>query len=55
MLMKRNNDASKVVREVKKNIYRKPILKSYGDVRDVTLGGSPGAGDSGMPTTRRRR
>jgi len=35
--------------------YEKPMLFVYGDVRDVTLGGSPGGGDSGTPTTRRRR
>jgi len=35
--------------------YEKPLLFTYGDVRDVTLGGSPGGGDSGTPTTRRRR
>jgi len=35
--------------------YEKPLLFAYGDVRDVTLGGSPGGGDSGTPTTRRRR
>jgi hypothetical protein len=26
--------------------YTPPILEEYGDVRDLTLGGSPGAGDS---------
>jgi len=35
--------------------YEKPLMFFYGDVRDVTLGGSPGGGDSGSPTTRRRR
>ncbi len=35
--------------------YKKPKLTSFGDVRDITLGGSPGGGDSGTPTTRRRR
>ena len=27
--------------------YAKPRLVAYGNVRDVTLGGSPGGGDSG--------
>jgi hypothetical protein len=27
--------------------YRKPGLKSLGDLRTLTLGGSPGTGDSG--------
>ena len=53
--MKQKNDIKKIVDEGKKKAYQKPVLKSYGDVRDVTLGGSPGGGDSGTPTTRRRR
>jgi len=32
-------------------IYASPTLKFLGDVRDVTLGGSPGTGDSGDPGT----
>ena len=28
--------------------YRTPVLKVYGDIRDVTLGGTPGMGESGM-------
>ena len=27
--------------------YQKPVLISYGDVRDITLGPSPGFGESG--------
>jgi hypothetical protein len=27
--------------------YATPHLRCFGDVRDVTLGGSPGVGDSG--------
>ena len=27
--------------------YRKPFVEELGDLRTVTLGGSPGAGDSG--------
>lgn len=53
--MKRRNSLKKVIFGVKKKIYQKPRLIEYGDVRDVTLGGSPGGGDSGSPTTRRRR
>lgn len=29
--------------------YSSPRLIDFGDVRDVTLGGSPGVGDSGNP------
>lgn len=29
--------------------YRPPQLRLFGDVRDVTLGPSPGAGESGLP------
>ena len=29
--------------------YRAPRLEVLGDVRDLTLGGSPGVGDSGDP------
>ena len=28
--------------------YREPRLEDYGDVRSLTLGGSPGANDSGV-------
>ncbi|MBI4819746.1 MAG: lasso RiPP family leader peptide-containing protein [Deltaproteobacteria bacterium] len=28
-----------------------PRLSRLGDIRELTLGGSPGAGDSGNPTT----
>jgi len=30
--------------------YIKPKLIRFGDVRDLTLGGSPGVGESGNPT-----
>jgi hypothetical protein len=33
--------------------YRRPRLVRWGDVRTVTLGGSPGAGDSGIGDPRR--
>ncbi len=38
-----------VVREA----YEVPTLILLGDVRDLTLGGSPGSGDSGDPATQR--
>jgi hypothetical protein len=31
--------------------YAKPLLVDLGDVRDITLGGSPGLGDSGAGLT----
>lgn len=33
--------------EQTKKSYQKPELVSLGDIRDVTMGGSPGVGDSG--------
>jgi hypothetical protein len=39
--------------DVVKQVYVKPILIALGDVRDVTLGGSPGSGDSGNPGAQR--
>lgn len=38
-----------VVREA----YETPTLILLGDVRDLTLGGSPGSGDSGNPGAER--
>jgi len=32
-------------------LYSKPALRKLGDLRTLTLGGSPGAGDSGGSTT----
>jgi hypothetical protein len=32
--------------------YDRPRLTAYGDLRGLTLGSSPGAGDSGSPGTR---
>ncbi len=31
----------------KRKKYEKPVLIPLGDIRDVTMGGSPGFGDSG--------
>jgi len=33
-------------KQIKKD-YKKPQLTALGDIRDVTMGGSPGTGDSG--------
>ncbi len=33
--------------------YVAPVLTWLGDVRDLTLGGSPGSGDSGSPGAER--
>jgi hypothetical protein len=35
-----------------KKKYSKPDLEKLGDLRSLTLGPSPGAGDSGAPLTR---
>jgi len=32
-----------------KNVYKKPEIKNYGKLKDITLGGSPGGADSGNP------
>jgi hypothetical protein len=41
------NEAGTVVRHPGRKAYAKPLLLHLGDVRDLTLGGSPGSGDSG--------
>ncbi|MCP4201631.1 MAG: hypothetical protein GY769_06810 [bacterium] len=33
--------------QARKQAYRSPRLEKYGDLRTFTLGGTPGAGDSG--------
>ena len=38
-------------RNTNKKEYKKPQLKSYGKLKDITLGGSPGASDSGATGT----
>jgi hypothetical protein len=35
--------------------YAKPALSSFGELRNVTLGGTPGGGDSGAPLTQNLR
>jgi hypothetical protein len=37
----------------KRRPYVSPRLETYGDIRTLTTGGSPGVGDSGSTTTRR--
>jgi hypothetical protein len=39
--------------EQPKLAYVAPVLTLLGDVRDLTLGGSPGSGDSGNPGAER--
>jgi len=39
-------------KEKLKKKYSKPNLEKLGDLRSLTLGPSPGAGDSGSPGTR---
>jgi len=34
--------------------YEAPVLIEYGDVRDITLGGSQNSGDPGVPASSRR-
>ena len=36
-----------------RKMYRKPQLMELGDLRSMTLGGSPGTGDSGSSGTRK--
>jgi hypothetical protein len=38
-------------RSSERRAYRPPVLSALGDVRDVTLGGSPGMGDTQNPMT----
>ena len=42
-----NKNNRNISKEKKKKQYTKPVLKPLGDIRDVTMGGSPGIGDSG--------
>lgn len=48
-VMKKNKQKQNIIsknEQIKKH-YMKPQLKPLGDIRDVTMGGSPGFGDSG--------
>jgi hypothetical protein len=35
--------------QVDRRPYTRPVLRRHGDVRDLTLGGTTGVGDSGNP------
>jgi len=41
------NDTEKGNKQPNKKAYIKPRMIPLGDIRDVTMGGSPGFGDSG--------
>ncbi|MGH1542568.1 MAG: lasso RiPP family leader peptide-containing protein [Arenicella sp.] len=55
MIKEKRHIDQQAERRMNDRVYQKPRLICYGDVRDVTLGGSPGGGDSGSPTVERRR
>lgn len=44
---KRRGEVSQIDESCRKRPYVKPRLVDYGDLRTLTLGGSPGMGDSG--------
>lgn len=48
-MMKENNKQTNQIKQQFKKSYKKPELVSLGDIRDVTMGGSFGSGDSGNP------
>jgi len=50
---KKTSRNNKTIRRTSKprKFYRKPYLQELGDLRSLTLGGSPGAGDSGSAGT----
>jgi hypothetical protein len=43
--------SQKVGAPLRRPAYVSPVLRILGDVRDVTMGASPGTGDSGNPGT----
>lgn len=47
------NVASQALNGSVERQYEKPVLLCYGDVRDVTLGPTPGFGESGCECDRR--
>ena len=47
-----DNNGGRVV-ETELKPYSKPVLTCYGDVRDVTLGPTPGFGESGCACDRK--
>lgn len=48
--MKNQKEQKNKTEIISKKPYKKPQLISLGDIRDVTMGGSPGVGDSGGGT-----
>lgn len=44
----RQDKDSKNIKNDKKE-YKTPVIIEYGKLKDITLGGSPGSGDSGAP------
>lgn len=46
----KSTDAKPASSTSERKPYRQPVLRELGDVRGVTLGGSPGAGESGFTT-----
>lgn len=46
----KSNEAQPATSKQARMPYRSPVLRELGDVRGVTLGGSPGAGESGFTT-----
>lgn len=44
---RRHREQSAAPDPVQRRYYRPPVLAKFGDVRGLTLGGSPGTGDSG--------
>ena len=49
IMMKENNKQTNKNKQQLKKVYKKPELLGLGDIRDVTMGGSFGSGDSGNP------
>lgn len=47
------SDRDAEVQSLASQSYEKPVLIAYGDVRDVTLGPTPGLGESGCEFQRR--
>lgn len=46
----RNDDPARISERAR---YESPVLRSLGDIREMTLGGSLGTGDSGSAATQR--
>jgi len=50
-----SSHAETPVRSEPKKPYVSPVLEQYGDLRDLTMGGSPGRSDSGSANTKKKR